>query len=601
MPARPYLQHGIPITTGLGHAQSGSSGQGGAATDTRRTPLLLEDELSRLESLGAQTTPRAAQPSAVAVAARPIGRYAPSTPDKPVQVAERPLRTSWLLGIDWGRLSQRALEMLPGLTTLFIITSLIWGALLAPRWLAIFLLAFDGYWVWRSFNTAFHTVKGQFLVRREQRTDWRSRYEAECSRVPDALAWEDVRHVVIIPNYKESVNKLQLTLRALAAQEEAQEKLFIVLAMEGTEARAIEKAALLKREFQSCFAGILVTFHPPNIPGEVRGKSSNEAWAARQAKRWLVDELGYDLRHLTVTSCDADTIFHPRYFSALTCKFALAAKRYRRFWQAPIFLHNNIWDVPAPLRVPNSLASRYHLAQLSRRFRMVFPQSTYSLSFQMAHEVDYWDVDIVPEDWHMFLKCFFQLGGEVDVEPIYLPMKMDGARSHSYLRTFLNHYQQARRHAWGASDVPYAVRCALQHPEIPLLRRLRRVWSVYETHVMWASPWFLITGPELLFGTVLGLNLTPAWFADLMPPWFREYSRTLLLSCLFPLLTMITCDALSRPPRPKHFGVRLLAFQFAQWFLMAPITFVFNALPAVDAQLRLLLGKRLEYKVTEKA
>jgi hypothetical protein len=34
---------------------------------------------------------------------------------------------------------------------------------------------------------------------------------------------------------------------------------------------------------------------------------------------------------------------------------------------------------------------------------------------------------------------------------------------------------------------------------------------------------------------------------------------------------------------------------------MAVITFFFSALPALDAQIRLMLGKRLEYKVTEKA
>ena len=34
---------------------------------------------------------------------------------------------------------------------------------------------------------------------------------------------------------------------------------------------------------------------------------------------------------------------------------------------------------------------------------------------------------------------------------------------------------------------------------------------------------------------------------------------------------------------------------------MAVITFLFTALPALDAQVRLLIGRRLEYKVTEKA
>ena len=40
--------------------------------------------------------------------------------------------------------------------------------------------------------------------------------------------------------------------------------------------------------------------------------------------------------------------------------------------------------------------------------------------------------------------------------------------------------------------------------------------------------------------------------------------------------------------------------QYAQWFLMAIITFWTAAMPGLDAQTRLAIGKRLEYRVTEK-
>ena len=60
-------------------------------------------------------------------------------------------------------------------------------------------------------------------------------------------------------------------------------------------------------------AGFLVTFHPFGLPGEVRGKSSNQAWAASCAVAELVDRQGHNLDHLTVTSCDADTQFPKQY------------------------------------------------------------------------------------------------------------------------------------------------------------------------------------------------------------------------------------------------------------------------------------------------
>ena len=206
------------------------------------------------------------------------------------------------------------------------------------------------------------------------------------------------------------------------------------------------------------------TFHPPDIEGEIRGKSSNELWAARIAKRKLIDEMGYDLDLVTITSCDADTQFPPNYYACLTYKFATSRMRYRRFWQAPIFYYNNVWDVPAPLRLSNSLGGLNQLVKLTRKYAIRFPQSTYSLSLRMADEVGYWDPDIISEDWHMMLKCFFLLNGNVNVEPIFLPVGNDGVRAHGYFRTFWEHYQQSRRHAWGASDISYAIKMACRPP-----------------------------------------------------------------------------------------------------------------------------------------
>jgi hypothetical protein len=549
------------------------------------------------------SAPRFMVPSKVATltAGGAVGHAsAPSGADLPAPSLVRPLPESLSTYVPTSRLDrwlQRALEALPLAAALLLITSLGWGALWLPLPLTALLLGFDCYWVWRSYNTAYHCIKGYWLLRREAGVDWRARYEEARARGEAYLRWEDVRHVVLIPTYKETVAKLSATLSKLAESDVAREQIFVVLAMEEAEPGCRRKALRLYREFGDSFAGMFATFHPANIPSEVRGKSSNEAWAARHIERRLVEEMGYDIDHLTITSCDADTLFHPHYFSCLTHKFATHPQRHRRFWQAPILLYNNIWDVPAPLRIPNGLGGLNHLGRLVRKYRVLFPQSTYSLSFQMAREVGYWDVDVVPEDWHMFLKCFFELGGEVDVELVPLPLGNDGVRSEGYLKTFFAHYQQARRHAWGASDIPYAIRRFFAHPEIPLLRRLRRTWSLVENHLLWSSQWFLITTGRLAPWLVFYL-----FGVKTMPTWFVFASTKLLFTCSLPLIAMVIMDGvIMRPRRPSTFPVWLFPVQYAQWFFMAAITFLFGALPALDAQIRLALGKRLEYKVTEKA
>lgn len=495
------------------------------------------------------------------------------------------------------RAAERLLALLPLTLSLALITSLAWGPLLLPMPVAVLLLGFDLYWAWRSFNTAVHVVKGRRIMRLAERTDWRATYDAAIAAGVPALGWDDVRHVVIIPNYKERPEKLRATLQRLAECDGARKQIIPVLAMEQAEPGCADKAAALIAECGQCFPAMVATYHPDDIQGEVRGKSSNEAWAARRVERFLTDDLGLDLRNVTVTSCDADTLFHRRYFAALTYAFATHPQRYRRFWQAPILLYNNIWEVPAPLRLPNGLGSLNHIARLARKHRIIFPQSCYSLSYVMAREVGYWDVDVVPEDWHMYLKCFFRLGGAVDVEPLYLPVGNDGVRTGSYFRTFVEQYRQARRHAWGATDIPYAIRQCLRSPGIPLVKRVRRTWTVLETHVLWASQWWLITVGRFIPFVMVGVFGVGWW-----PHWFDDLSVRILFPCMGPLIVMVWYDSfVMRPARPASFPRWMYIVQFAQWFAMAPITFLFTALPALDAQVRLALGKRLEYRVTEKA
>jgi hypothetical protein len=54
------------------------------------------------------------------------------------------------------------------------------------------------------------------------------------------------------------------------------------------------------------------------------------------------------------------------------------------------------------------------------------------------------------------------------------------------------------------------------------------------------------------------------------------------------------------PPRPKSVKPHTWIVMIVQWLLL-PITFtIFGALPAIDAQTRLMLGKYLGFNVTRK-
>lgn len=527
-------------------------------------------------------------------------------------------------------LRERLWNLFPVALSLFLASSIFWAPYWAPQVLAVGIVAFFGYWLIRSYAVAIACLVGLRRIKRWKATNWIAKY---CEWLPDhpgAQGWSWPRHMVIIPNYKESEEGLSRTLDALAAQANASQ-VVVVMAMEAREPAARAKAARLVMLYRNRFADMFATYHPAGLPNETPGKGSNEAWAAREAHIRLIENGGDDIARYSVTSCDADAVFHPHHFEALNYLFLTATDRYRTFWQPTIFNSNNIWDIPAPLRIPDGLSGINRLSNLVMPGSVKFPTSCYSLSWQMLNEVDYWDEEVIPEDWHVYLKCCFTLGDRVHVESLFLPLGNDCVLTDGYMKTLRAHYAQSVRHAWGASDIPYAWRSSF-NKQSPLSRKRKFLLTgaVTKVHSLWMSQWYIITLGNIfpiMATKFLGANM-PDWWVNPFrmgflkafpgPTWHLsemahgDFSRpvggmmnlnpagALVYFCLFPLIVMIVVEMRARGPRPAHVSRGAFIAGFAIWPLMAVITFFFASLPALHAQLKLASGTGLIYRVAEK-
>lgn len=497
--------------------------------------------------------------------------------------------------------------------------------------LAVSLTVFFIYWVIRSYSVSVAVWVGLRRIREWTVTDWRSKYEAWSRSRADAPAWDWPRHLVIVPNYKEHEEGLARTLRSFATQANA-EQVVVVLAMEAREAGAAAKADRLIAQFHGAFADMFATFHPAGLPGEIAGKGSNEAWAAREAYSRLIEDGGDDIGRYTVTSCDADAVFHPRHFVTLNYQFLTAPDRYRTFWQPTIFNSNNIWDIPAPLRIPDGLSGINRTANLVLPFSVKFPTSCYSLSWSMLHEIDYWDEEVIPEDWHVYLKACFTLGDRVHVDPVYIPVGNDCVLAPGGTRATLKaHYEQAKRHAWGASDITYAWNAAFRRGPLSIGRRVLLASALTKTHVFWVAQWYIVTLGILVpakmsgtFGASMPLWWTHKAFNVPGPGWHPEnvvhvdkwlafdktglvengmwlnFDGLLIAVCLLPLISLIVLETRTRPARPEWVTGWGLLRQYVMWPAMGVITFFWASMPALHAQWRLATGKGLVYIVAEK-
>lgn len=489
----------------------------------------------------------------------------------------------------------RLWEMIPGFFAWMTILFPIWGAFLVPRLVAYFVIAFLVFWLYQSFKSSILAVIGYFKIKTSQATNWLTRFNDNFRS--SWLKYNDIRHVVIISSYKEPVEVIDMAFSSLAAQIDIDvKKIHVILGQEQRAGQENNQKTIdyFSKKYKNTFGQLIFTEHPPDLVGETAGKHSNERFAAMYYKKHFIDTKKYSIENLTLTSCDVDTLFHPKYFSALTYNFASNPNRYLRFWQSPIFWHHNIDSVPAPIQIIGTLGNVIHIANIQEPDGLFFNYSCYSSTYKLIDQAGYWDADVIPEDWHIFLQAFFSSGGKSTVDPIFLPTVVDAPDGKNYFDALKNRYNQCVRHAWGAIDIPYAIEQARKHTEIPLAARVLRIYKLIETHFIWSSNWFILT-----LGTSLPVILNPKFFQTAIGFNLPRVSNIILTLCLIPLFTLIVLDWKLRPPSKKRGLIGFLK-NLLQWPLMPIATLTMSVIPGLHSHTRLLVGNRLDYKTTIK-
>lgn len=482
----------------------------------------------------------------------------------------------------------RFLEMLPGILVWTTFAAAILFSWLQPVWVAFFMMAFVVYWLLRTLYFAFHLWTGYLQMRVNEEKDWTQ----ELRNIPGA---KDLYHLVIVPTYKEPMEVLRATFHALKESIYPKEQMIVVMAIEKREGEeGKKKARIVEQEFGNQFFKFLVTEHPDKIAGEIAGKGANESFAARAAKQFL-DTRTIPYRKVVISSLDADTVVFPQYFSCLSWYYLTTPEPTKTSFQPiPLYL-NNIWQAPPISRVFSFAATFWHTMNQQRPEKLV-TFSSHAMSFQALVDVDFRAPNVVSDDSHIFWQCFFKYQGNYKVQSLYYPVSMDANAAKSLWTTLKNIYLQHRRWAYGVGEIAYVFFGFLKDTNIPLARKLALGVELLESHWSWA------TAPLLIFALgwlplMLGGNAFSETLVSYNLPRFVSNILT------FSMLGLIGTGVLSLyllPKRKPSFG-KMKAFWFvAQWILL-PLSMIFlMALPALEAQTRLLTGKYLGFWVTPK-
>lgn len=429
-------------------------------------------------------------------------------------------------------------------------------------------------------------------MRENLKTNWLKKLQGS------NLKFQNIYHLVILPMYNEPYEVVRDSFVSLTKINYPKEKLILVLATEERAGEAVQKIAQrITKEFSPHFSKLTVTTHPANLPGEMPGKGSNEAWAAKEIKNLVIDKLGIPYENILVSVFDIDTQVYPEYFGCLTYYFLTCKNPQRSSFQPIPLFTNNIYQAPALARVVSFSATFWQMMQQSRPERLT-TFSSHAMPFKALVEIGYWQKDIVSEDSRIFWQCFLYYNSDWRVVPLFYPVSMDANVAPTFWRTFANIYKQQRRWGWGVENIPYILNGFRKNKKIPWRTKLYWAFNSLEGFHSWATNVLIIFAlgwlPVLIgaggFGvTVLSYNLP-------------KITRTIIGLSTIGIASSAILSLALLPPRPAGIKIRHYALYILQWLLMPLTLIIFGSLPALDAQTRLMLGGkwRLGFWVTPK-
>lgn len=503
---------------------------------------------------------------------------------------------------------KRVFERIPALVSWSIIIIPIILSFVYPSASAYFLVGFVFLWFFRTVEYCFFLVHSYFTYKKHLKYDFTSALNSwdsgnglskkeKKSRELQAehdiyMSSDRIKHIVVIATCGEPIEVLRDTIDSVKESNFYMGRVNIVLATEARmEPESSHIAKSLQKEYEGVFAGFYTFAHPDGIPGEVRGKGGNITHSGREITK-ILEEKGEDIGDYLVTTLDADNRFHPEYLNSLTLKYIQTPDRQHCSYQPLPLFFNNIWDVPLINRMIAIAGGFWHMVESSRPYRL-HNFSSHAQPLKALKEMDYWATDTIVEDGHQYWRSYFHFKGEYHVEPLFIPIYQDAVMNHNYKKSITAQYKQIRRWAWGASDIPYVlIEWGKYFSRMPFFETLINFIRLFESHIFWATGAIVITLATPIPGLLnpeYALTGYPIAISGILSFFFNGAILGIFLMILFSFLTL--------PKPPKKIRYVHLLFQ---WIFIPIMTVFFGAIPALEAQTRLFLGKYLGFNVTEK-
>lgn len=521
----------------------------------------------------------------------------------------------------------RLLEILPGFLsyTLFILLFVL--SFVKPVIGAIYLIVIISITLVKAIAVAFRTIQGYEIVKKASKVDWNNRlkdledvhaayeklrdessesygYKQHIANVKKILTAEkdeyypkpkDIYHAVIMVAYNEGLETLIPSVEAVKNTSFPNERIIFVLGYEERGGEEMEKNAKeLKKHFDGVFNDFILVKHPKNLKGEIVGKGPNLTYAGEELARFI-GKKHIDNNNVIVTSLDSDNRMSEKYLDYVAYEFIVHKERQRLSYQPVSLFTNNIWDVPAPMRIIGISNSFFNIISTMRP-HMLRNFASHSQPLAALIDMGFWSKRTIVEDGHQYWRSLFHFDGDYEVLPIRVPIYQDAVMEETLWATIKAQFVQLRRWDYGASDVAYVgVRLFSKDCKIPFLELFPKFWRLLDGHVTLA-----IMSPMVMFGgwVPMILNLSSRGMIAFNLPRIVGIVQTVASIGLF--VTILTSIRML-PKRPAKYKKHKSVLMVLQWILMPLVALLYQSLAAFYAQTRLMTGHYMErFDVTKK-
>ena len=328
-----------------------------------------------------------------------------------------------------------------------IFNIIIWVVIPLPLWLPFVFYGISIFLL--PFLQLVMSLTWLFVTLNAWKTYWKIRMFKNKACSDQERNENEHKHLVVLAVYKEPLHVILETIQSLSNQTIA-ENTILAVAFESKSPDVHTKIGTIGKNFSHVFENIFYPIHPRGIAGEIPGKCSNTNHALRMAIE-ILEEGNYDTDNILVTSCDADTKFHPRYLEALTIVFKTTKYCHDAMYQAPLLYNWALDEANVVTRVTGIMRSVLQMGALIPF--SINPNGVFSFSGKLLKAGDYIHPGYQMDDITTFVRYMIAKKKRIRIILVPTPV-LAGPTSGRVIEEELSEWaRQGRRWTIGAAEV----------------------------------------------------------------------------------------------------------------------------------------------------